>query len=195
MIRVNLAGTAKKKVVKAAARAAGPSKSLPMLHLLIMIGAVIGGYLWYSSLSTKTADLTAQIAAKEAEQKKLEDIIRQDAVYEARKVALESRIKIIEGLKDNQVSPVIMLDKLAEVIDNTRFVWLSSFTQNNNSISLAGTATSLDALAAFVGNMQVAGNFQNIEVKNFEDRGNVAFNMTGDFAPPVVPKPAPKEGN
>jgi Tfp pilus assembly protein PilN len=195
MIRVNLAGTAKKKVVKAAARAAGPSKTLPMLHLLIMIGTALGGYYWYSSLSQKTEDLTSQIAAKEAEQKKLEEIIKQDAIYEQRKAALESRIKIIEGLKDNQVSPVVMLDKLAEVIDNTRFVWLSSFTQTNNSVNLVGTATSLDALAAFVGNMQVTGNFQNIEVKNFEDKGNVAFSMTGDFAPPVVPKPAPKEAN
>lgn len=194
MIRVNLAGTSRKKVAKAA-KSAGPSKILPMLHLLLMLGTLVGGYLWYSSLSTQTAELDTQIAAKEAEQKKLEAIIKQDAIYEARKAALESRIKIIEGLKDNQVSPVIMLDRLAEVIDNTRFVWLSSFTQTNNSVSLVGTATSLDALAAFVGSMQVTGNFQNIEVRNFEDRGNVAFNMTGDFSPPVVPRPAQKEAN
>jgi Tfp pilus assembly protein PilN len=193
MIRVNLAGTAKKKVVKAA-RSAGPSKALPMLHLLLMIGTAVGGYLWYSNLSAQTAELAVQISAKEAEQKSLQKVIKENAVYEARKATLESRIEIIEGLKDNQVSPVVMLDKLAEVIDKTRFVWLSSFTQNNNSVSLVGSATSLDALAAFVGNMQVTGNFQNINVQNFEDRGNVAFNMTGDFAPPAPP-PAQKEAN
>lgn len=194
MIRVNLAGTARKKVVKAA-KSAGPSKILPMLHLLLMIGTAVGGYLWYSSLTKKTEDLTAQIAAKEAEQKSLEKFIKENAVYETRKAALESRIKVIEGLKNNQVSPVVMLDRLAEVIDNTRFVWLSSFSQNNNSVTMQGTASSLDALAAFVGDMQVTGNFQNIEVKNFDNKDNVAFNLTGDYAPPQVPKPAEKEGN
>jgi Tfp pilus assembly protein PilN len=194
MIRVNLAGT-KKKLVKAAARSAGPSKTLPILHLALMIGTAVGGYLWYSSLTNKTAELGQQIVAKEEEQKKLEAVIKENQIYETRKAALESRIKVIEGLRNNQVSPVVMLDRLAEVVDNTRFVWLSSFTQNNNSVSLVGTATSLDALASFVGNMQFAGNFQNIEVKNFEDRGNVSFSMTGDFAPPPPPKPAEKEAN
>jgi Tfp pilus assembly protein PilN len=194
MIRVNLAGT-KKKLVKAAARSAGPSKTLPILHLALMIGTAVGGYLWYSSVTNKTAELEQQILAKEAEQKTLEKVIAENQIYEARKAALESRIKVIEGLRNNQVSPVVMLDRLANVIDNTRFVWLSSFTQSNNSVSLVGTATSLDALAAFVGNMQVAGNFQNIEVKNFEERGNLAFSMTADFAPPLPPRPAQKEAN
>jgi Tfp pilus assembly protein PilN len=195
MIRVNLAGTSKKKLVKAAARSAGPSKTLPILHLALMIGTAVGGYLWYSSLSNRTAELEQQTIAKEAEQKQLEAVIKENQIYEARKAALESRIKVIEGLRNNQVSPVVMLDRLAEVIDNTRFVWLSSFTQTNNSVTMAGTATSLDALAAFVGNMQVTGNFQNIEVRNFENKGNVSFNLTGDYAPPPPPKPAQKEAN
>jgi Tfp pilus assembly protein PilN len=199
MIRVNLAGIPKKKAAKAAAKAGGPSKSLPILHLLLMIGTAVAGYLWYSSLNTKTEDLATQITTKETELKKLDAINKADAIYEERKATLERRIKIIDGLKKDQVSPVVMLDQLAEAIDNTRFVWLSNFTQSNNTnLNLQGTATSIDALAAFISNLQSSGYFKNVTFNKFEGdsaKANVAFTVTCEFAPPAPPKTAVKEAN
>jgi Tfp pilus assembly protein PilN len=198
MIRVNLSGAVKKKVVKAAAaRTAGPTNMLPVVHLLIMVGTLVGGYLWYSQLTNQSMDLAQKIAAKEAEEKQLEAVIKQDALYEARKAELERRITIISDLKRSQVSPVVMLDRLVDSVDRTNFVWLSSFTQNNSSISMVGTATNLEALAAFYANLEETGYFHNININKFEDsqRGNVAFNLTSDFSPPAPPKPAEKGAN
>lgn len=196
MIRVNLAGTARKKTKKAAAKSGKPSGLLPVLHLLLMIGTVAGGYLWYSSLNTQSTDLAAKIVAKEAERKSLEAIIAQDAIYEGRKAELERRIKIIDDLKKSQVSPVVMLDKLVESVDRTRFVWLSNFTQNNSAISIVGTATTLEALASFYSNLETTGYFHNINVEKFEDtRGNVAFSLKCEFAPPSTPQSAEKGAN
>ena len=76
MIRVNLAGTPKKKSGKAAAKAAGPSNFMPLVHLLILVGTAVAGYLWYSQLTNKTADLNTQIAAKEAYQEYAEVFIQ-----------------------------------------------------------------------------------------------------------------------
>jgi Tfp pilus assembly protein PilN len=198
MIRVNLAGIPKKKAGKVAGKSGGgPTNLLPVVHLLIMIGTVIGGYLWYSHLNSESTDLAQKITAKEAELKSLEAVIKQDAIYESRRAELERRIKIIDDLKKSQVSPVVMLDRLVDSVDRTRFVWLANFTQSNSSISMVGTATSLEALATFYSNLQDSGYFHNINLQKFEDSkgGNVAFSLTSDFAPPTLPKPAEKGAN
>ena len=62
------------------------------------------------------------------------------------KKALESRIRVIDGLKRNQVSPIVALDLLGEAIERTQYVWLSQLEQNNAILSMTGTATSLNAI-------------------------------------------------
>jgi Tfp pilus assembly protein PilN len=199
MIRVNLSGTQKKRVGKASAKSSGPSSILPVVHLLIMVGTTIAGYLWYSQLTGQQTDLAQQITTREAELKALDAVIKQDAIYEARKAELERRIKIIDDLKKSQVSPVVMLDRLVDSVDRTKFVWLSSFTQTNSTIRMVGTASNLEALATFYSNLQDTGYFHNINVERFEDTraagNNVAFNLTSEFAPPGLPKPAEKGAN
>src|SRR5262245_424138 len=200
MIRVNLSGKQKKAVAKAAkATSSGPStptNALPLLHLLILVGTAIGGYLWYNSLTSQSSDLSTRIESLQEEQKKLEAIIKQDQVYEARKVALEKRIHVIEDLRKNQLSPVVVLDALDEAIDKTRFVWLSSLSQNNTTISMAGTGTSVDTLSSFVANLKSTGYFKNINLARFDDsRGNYTFSLSCEFSPPSLQRPSEKGAN
>jgi type IV pilus assembly protein PilN len=198
MIRVNLSGKQKKAVAKAATAAVprSPSNALPVLHLLILVGSAIGGYLWYSNLTSQSENLSTRIAGLQEEQKKLEAIIKQDQIYEARKVALEKRIHVIEDLKKNQLSPVVVLDALDEAIDKTRFVWLSTLSQNNATISMAGTGTSVDTLSDFVANLKSTGYFKNINLARFDDsRGNYTFNLSCEFSPPSLQRPSEKGAN
>src|SRR4026208_2496008 len=127
MIRVNLAGIVKKPVAKAA-KPAVPTNILPIVHLVMLIAAVVGGYLWYASLTSKSTALSDRIGALQEQQRQLDVIIKQDQVYEPRKMDLENRIRVIEDLKKNQLSPVVVLDALAEAIDRTHFVWLSTMS-------------------------------------------------------------------
>ncbi len=122
MIRVNLSGSQKKAAAAkaVAAPATGPSNALPLIHLVILLATAAGGYFWYSSLTAQSTALTNRIGALQEEQKKLDEIIKQDRIYEARKIALENRIRVIEDLKKNQLSPVVVLDALDEAIDRTR---------------------------------------------------------------------------
>src|SRR5215470_7055788 len=128
MIKVNLAGSQKKTVAKAPTRSkpAGPSNAMPLLHLVIIVGTAVAGYFWYSGLTSESAELSSRIGALQEEQTKLDVIIKQNQIYEARKIALEKRIQVIEDLKKNQLSPVVVLDALDEAIDRTRYVWLSN---------------------------------------------------------------------
>jgi len=196
MMRVNLGGAPKQKAATAtkAAKVSTPTNIWPILHLLFVLGTAAGGYMWWSSLSTQSSDLSIRISSLQTEQKRLDGVIKTNQVYEARKVALEKRIQVIEDLKKNQLSPVVVLDALADAIDKTRFVWLSSLSQNNTTLSMAGTGTSVDALSDFVANLKATKYFHNINLARFDDsKGNYTFSMSTDFSPPTQAKVEEKQ--
>jgi len=197
MIRVNLVEDPKKRAVKASkAVGSSPKNLLPVLLVGIIVGAAVGGYSWYSSLSTQIADLDSSIAQANAQRAQLEAVIKQNQVYESRKKDLENRINIIEGLKRSQVSPVVSLDVLGDAINKTQFVWLSNVDQNNTVFSMSGVGTSVNALADFVSNLEGTGYFHNINLVNAQDSaGNYTFSMTCEFSPPArVQTPATSTG-
>jgi Tfp pilus assembly protein PilN len=186
MIRVNLIGDTKNKSAKVVQKTSEPISIMPILLILIVAGAAAGCYWWYSSLNTRITTLNSEISAAQAQKAQLEAVIKQDQIYESRKKAVENRIMVIEGLKRNQVSPVVSLDMLSNAVDKTQFVWLSQFDQNNTIFSMAGIGTSVNAIADFVTNLEGTGYFHNINLVNAQDAsGNYTFSMTCEFAPPV----------
>jgi Tfp pilus assembly protein PilN len=189
MIKVNLSGRQKKAATKAPAvsKPARPSNVMPLLHLVILLGTAAAGYFWYSSLTSQSAALSTRIGALQEEERKLEGIINQNKIYETRKIALEKRIQVIEDLRKNQQSPVVVLDALDDAIDRTRYVWLGNLSQNNTTFSIAGVATSVDTLSDFVANLKSTGYFYNINLARFDDAGgNYTFSLTCDFSPPSL---------
>ena len=190
MIRVNLSGAPKKMTARASLKLSAPQSALPIVLFLIFAGAAAGGYWWYSETSARLDELNATLAQAEMQRKALEAVIKQDQIYESRKAALESRIKVIEGLQRNQVSPVVSLDFLSQAIAETEYVWLSSLDQNNTVFSMSGTGTSVNAIADFVTNLESTRYFRNINLVNAQDaQGNFTFTMTCEFAPPAAPAP------
>jgi len=126
MIRVNLAGANQKKPAGVSMKVKSPLKVTPIILLLIVLGSAAGGYGWYSSLTGQVADLDSKIQLAQAQKAALDAVIQQDKIYESRKKMLENRVKIIQGLQRNQISPVVALDVLSEAVNRTRYVWLSN---------------------------------------------------------------------
>ena len=123
-------------------------------------------------------------------------VIQQDKIYETRKKMLENRVKIIEGLQRNQISPVVALDVLSEAVDRTHYVWLTNVDQNNTVFSMNGVGTSLLAIADFYSSLEATGYFHNIDLANAQDSaGNYTFSLKCEFLPPrgVVPNPQPSQ--
>jgi type IV pilus assembly protein PilN len=192
MIKVNLAGDRKKSVGGGMSmpkfQFAMPSTITPILLILIALGFAGGGYLWYRSLNSESEDLTSRIQRLEARKVELEAVIKQNQVYETRKKMLENRVKIIEGLQKNQLSPVIVLDQLAEAVERTQYVWLASLDQNNSVLSMTGTGTSLSAIADFYTNLYATGYFKSVDLgQSQEAGGNYTFSLKCEFAPPRGP--------
>ncbi len=191
MIKVNLIGESRKKPVKTGTKIKipVPTNAMPLILALIVGGAAVGGYLWYSSLSGRIAELDKSISAAQAQKASLDAIIKADQVYEVRKKTLENRIKVVEGLQRNQVSPVFAMDELSDAIEKTKFVWISTLDQNNATLSMSGTGTSLNAIADFVANLSSTGHFRNPDLANaIDSAGNFVFSLKCEFSPS---KPAP----
>jgi Tfp pilus assembly protein PilN len=200
MIKVNLVGASRKKA-KAGFKLALPASSTPIVLVLIVLASGGFGYWWYSTLSVESARLDTEIQAALTRKAQLDAIIKQDAIYELRKKTLENRVKIIEGLQKNQVSPVVALDVLSQAVDRTQYVWLSTLDQSNAVFTMSGLGTSLLAIADLYSNLQATGYFKNIDVSNAQDAsGNFTFSLKCEFSPPQTPvqpapEPAPVGGN
>jgi Tfp pilus assembly protein PilN len=139
----------------------------------------------------QVADLDMKIREDEAQKAALEAVIKQDQVYEGRKKALETRVKIIRDLQRNQVSPIVALDQLAEAIGKTRYVWLASLDQNNAILSMSGTGTSVDAVASLITNLNSSGYFKNVDLGPLQEgAGNFTFSLKCEFSPPRFPSQA-----
>jgi len=117
MIKVNLMGAGRNKAAKVRSSFAFPTNALPFVLFGIVIAAGLGGYFWYSSLDSQIKDLNTRIASLQKQKAALDAVIKQDQVYEARKKALETRIRIIEGLKRNQVNPILAFDVLSQAVE------------------------------------------------------------------------------
>ena len=193
MIKVNLVGAAaKRKPVKVGGpKLEVPTNVLSIVLFLIVVGTAVGGYMWYSSLSTQNAELDSTISNLQAQKAALDAVIKENAIYEARKKALENRIRVIEGLKRNQVNPLVALDVLSEAVERTKFVWLTQLDQNNATLSMNGIGTSVNAIADFVTYLENTHYFRNPELAHATDSaGNFTFSLKCEFAPPSN-SPAP----
>ena len=190
MIKVNLAGNPRKSGSAFSSRFGGAPSMTRVLLVLIVVGSAAAGYLWWQMLAGDLDDMNARIAQAQAQKAQLEKVIKEDQIYESRKKEIENRIRVIEGLKKDQISPIVSLDALAQAIDRTNYVWLSNLDQNNAVFSMSGTGTSVNAIADFVSNLERTGYFHNINLVNAQDaRGNFSFSMNCEFAPPARPQP------
>jgi Tfp pilus assembly protein PilN len=186
MIKVNLVGiTTRKKAVKPSMKVSMPSNFTPVLLLVIVVGFAAGGYLWYASLTHQSDDLSQQIRGLEERKAALDAVIKQDQVFATVKKKLENRVKIVETLTKNQVSPVLLLDQLAEAVERTQWVWLQTLEQKDAVLSMTGTGISLNAIADFYTNLNATGYFKNIDLGTTQEMaGNYTFSLKCEFAPP-----------
>lgn len=189
MIKVNLVGAGRKKKSKAGLKISLPASFTPVLLILILLGSAGGGYWWYAKTVATLADLDKKKTEAEKQKAALDAVIKADQVFETRKKALENRVKIIESLQKNQVSPVVALDQLAEAVEKTRWVWLANLDQKDAVLNLSGTATSLNAIADFSSNLMGTGYFKNVDPGStqVDNSGNWSFTIKCEFSPPHAP--------
>jgi Tfp pilus assembly protein PilN len=139
-------------VAGAPAAAAGPTN----LNNVFLAGGLILGILvaagWWFIEDRKLSERKEDVARKQAEAQRLDQIIKEVAEYTKEKDSLQKRIDLINQLKQNQKGPVRLMDRISQ--DLPDLVWLDKMSVNGGLVSIDGRALNPNSIANFVENIK-----------------------------------------
>jgi len=160
MIRINLISQTREKPRRRvpAATLVGSGQKITVACTLILALAALGTGWWYWSLRKEAAKLTDDIAAAEAETRRLQALIVQVRQFETRKVQLQERVTLIETLRRSQSSPVHVLDAISRSVPD--LLWLTQLDQKGADLTIEGRCMSLTSISDFVDNLGRSGWFK-----------------------------------
>ncbi len=188
MIRINLLGRARPKAV----RQAVPLEATLQIVFLVAALAISFGFLYihYWQMDKDDKVVLAHIQKQRGEKARLEQLKQQVENFEKQKAVLQQRIAVIEELQRNRIGGQQLLDAIANTVSRTDTLWLTSVDRKGDSLSINGSAGSIDAVANYITQLKRSGYFQQVEIKeSHQDATNKAvqlfvFSLMAQFAPP-----------
>ncbi len=194
MIKINL--LAEKKAAKA--KVAGPGLKLEsaagtssvLLSGILLVGVLVtGGWWWLESKELKK--WTGEVARAEQELARLQEVRKKGELYKRQKELLERKIQLITDLKKKQTVPVHILDQISKNLPD--FLWLDTMEATQNTIVIAGKATTYNAVSNFYDNLSSSGYFLGVTLgKTSEAPEGVSFSLTCRFQQPEAPEAKPQ---
>ena len=138
------------------------------LNNIIVVGIAAAGILlalgyWFLQKRT-LANKKEMVEIRKAEAQKLEAIIAEVEAFQKRKDNLQSRIDLINQLKQNQKGPVRIMDRISQ--DLPDLVWLDNMTVEGGKITVKGRGLNPNAIANFVENVKNDPYFEEPELQN-----------------------------
>jgi type IV pilus assembly protein PilN len=160
MIRINLISQTREKPRRRAPAASlvGSGQKITVACTLILALAALGVGWWYWSLRKEAAKLNDDIAAAQAETKRLQAIIVQVRQFEARKSQLQERVTLIETLRRGQSTPVHVLDAVSRSLPD--MLWLTQLDQKGQVLTIEGRCLNMTSISDFVDNLARSGWFK-----------------------------------
>jgi|SRR6267154_2243431 len=176
MIRINLLGRTRPK----ATRTAVPIEAtlqyvLLAIALVASIGILYGHYLL---MDRENKTVLAHIQRQMSEKSRLEQLKQQVENFDKQKKTLQERISVIEQLQRNRTGGQELLDAIANTVSRTDTLWLNSVDRKGDSLTINGSAGSINAVANYITQLKRSGYFQNVEIKeSHQDASNKAVEI------------------
>ncbi len=190
MIRINLLGRTRPKAVR---QAVPLEATLQVVFLAVALLFSFGLlYIHYWQMDKEDKQVLAHIQQQKGEKARLERLKAEVENFERQKVVLQQKIAVIEELQRNRTGGQQLLDAIANTVGRTDTLWLTSVDRKGDSLSITGSAGSIDAVANYITQLKRSGYFQQVEIKeSHQDSSNKAvqiflFSLTAQFAPPGV---------
>jgi type IV pilus assembly protein PilN len=149
MIRINLLGVERVRAKKAFAFDIG--QQVTVIAGLILVVTVLGIGWWFWSLRQQSQQLDRDIASAQQESTRLRVLLAQVEQFEAQRQELQQRVALIRQLRSGQGMPVQLLDQVSSSVPD--MLWLTTLTEDGQSVTIEGRSTTLIALSDFVGNL------------------------------------------
>jgi type IV pilus assembly protein PilN len=144
MIRINLlpVRVAKKREM---------GKQILVLFAVVLVGAVVGNYMWFANRKAEFDQNAAGIKQVQAKIEELKKVIGEVDKINERKAEVEKKLGVLDNLRKGRSGPVKLMDALASSIPKK--LWLKSFTEEKNGVKLTGSAVSHDEVAELMSNL------------------------------------------
>lgn len=187
MIKINLLPEAKVALArKPAVIPAGiPAENINNYLIIgfLVLGLILGGYLWFSK-QAKKVKLQARVQSAREQAEALKPYIEQVNNFEKRKKKLEDKLKLITDLRANQEGPVHIMDELASLIPD--LLWLTSLNLKGNTMEIKGNAFNPSSIAEFLQRLDESPYFDEPslkEMKETKDYNTFSLSVTFSFSP------------
>lgn len=156
----------------------GRSKSEVLgIGFLVITFLVMGG--WYWSVAGQLNEKMVRRQALQQEHIELQGVLAEIDQFEKQRQQLEERIKIIEELKQSQKGPVVLMNGVISSIPKDPVLWLTSLSQDGESVSIEGRALTVPSIADFIGALDLRAAFENVELEYWEeDEDSIKFKIS-----------------
>jgi len=172
MIKVNLFRDKTQKVRKVAVKPAAARTGAILIVLLVLPLAAVGA--WWYQLRGEVRSLTASRARLRAEYARLQEVKKEIQRYESLKAQYQSRIDVIERLKQSQGGPVLLMNKVIQSIPRSSPLWLTVMDQKGERIQITGYTKQSNVIPDLLTNLSASGYFENVDLELIEDPKDTA---------------------
>lgn len=119
-----------------------------VLGVVLLLGAIVGCYMWYSSMSGQIQDKKKEIATARQQIEQYKKAIGEVEKYKGLEAALNRKLKIISDLEKGKTGPVRVLDHLSQIIPKQ--VWLTAWEEKSGTVKVEGEALTNKHVAQFI---------------------------------------------
>jgi len=197
MIRINLLKPESKEFREGPA-APGPEirakKAFPLtsIFILLLIAVLAAAFFLQKGMISRERD---RLQTAQAEKKKLEYVIAKLAELENQKAVFERKISLINQLRAQKDSAVVILDELSK--DLPDWVWLTEVSFQGQLIQIKGNALSNNLIADFIYNLENSAHFATVNLISSTQRTGrsaqfLEFSLTLNYVLPEGAQPPQK---
>ena len=165
-----------------------------ILFLVLIVGALVGCYMWYSSMAGKIDKRKKDISKAQQQIAQYKKAIGEVERYKGLEAMLKKKLEIIDNLVKGKSGPVRVMDRLSKLIPKQ--VWLMSWKESGGTVEVEGEALSNKNVAQFLEQLETVpddaakkegaakkkkapkGFFTNVKLVETEAKDDADYNRT-----------------
>jgi Tfp pilus assembly protein PilN len=163
MIKVNLLKDQTAQVRKTFVKPTVSRIGLIFCAVFLLAAAAMGTWSFYVHQQIQTGN--EKVKKLRVEEARLQDLKKEIDKYEKMKQLRQSRIDVIEKLKENQTGPVLLLNSVIQSIPRDGVLWLTALTQKSDKIKIVGFTQHTEVIPDFMSNLTASGVFKSVDLE------------------------------
>jgi Tfp pilus assembly protein PilN len=141
---------------------------LILVAIFLFVAGGMGG--WYFYINNQVKAFTEKRNNLRIEEARLQALKKEIEKFEKMKQLRQSRIDVIEKLKESQTGPVLLLNHVLQSIPRNGVMWLTALTQKDDRIKIVGYAQDPEVIPDFMSNLTTGGIFQSVDLELIESQ-------------------------